>query len=354
MSNKNPYTLSFGRIPNEYISRDVLISDILDSLHNDMVDDQAFKLTGIRGTGKTVTLTAIEKELKNEKDWIIVNLRFNTDLITDLIANLYSEIPFISKFIDANLNLSAFGIGLNISQKSPVASLDVALRKLLKEVQKQKKKILVTIDEVQKTDSLIDFVQEFQLLIREDLPIYLIVAGLYEDIEDIENTDGLTFFLRAAKYEMKPLNLNIIRESYRETLNLSVETADKLAKMTKGYAFAYQAFGSYMWESGSKEITDLILAKVDDALSQKVYSKIWSELRPKDKWYLSYIIKKDSMPVSELLELTQKKHNDWSMSKKRLTEKGIIDGSIRGEIKIVLPRFREFVEEQTSEISPEY
>ena len=53
MSNKNPYTLSFGRIPNEYISRDVLISDILDSLHNDMVDDQAFKLTGIRGTGKT-------------------------------------------------------------------------------------------------------------------------------------------------------------------------------------------------------------------------------------------------------------------------------------------------------------
>ncbi len=39
--------------------------------------------------------------------------------------------------------------------------------------------------------------QEFQILIREDLPVFLLVAGLYEDIEDVENTDGLTFFLRA-------------------------------------------------------------------------------------------------------------------------------------------------------------
>lgn len=30
MNNRNPYTLSFGRIPNEYISRDIIISDILD------------------------------------------------------------------------------------------------------------------------------------------------------------------------------------------------------------------------------------------------------------------------------------------------------------------------------------
>ena len=109
-----------------------------------------------------------------------------------------------------------------------------------------------------------------------------------------------------------------------------------------------------MWESGSKEITDLILAKVDDTLSQKVYLKIWSELRPKDKWYLSYIIQKESMPVSELLEQTQKRHNDWSMSKKRLTEKGILDSSIRGTIKIVLPRFSEFVKEQISDMPPEW
>ena len=39
------------------------------------------------------------------------------------------------------------------------------------------------------------------MLIRQDLPIYLIVAGLYDDIENLENAKHLTFFLRAEKYE---------------------------------------------------------------------------------------------------------------------------------------------------------
>ena len=42
------------------------------------------------------------------------------------------------------------------------------------------------------------------------------------------------------------------------------------------------------------------------------------------------------------------------MSKKRLTEKCILDSSIRGTIKIVLPRFSEFVKEQISDIPPEW
>ena len=32
------------------------------------------------------------------------------------------------------------------------------------------------------------------VLYSEDFSIYLVAAGLYGDIESIENTDGLTFF----------------------------------------------------------------------------------------------------------------------------------------------------------------
>lgn len=345
MAKRNPYTLNFGRIPNEYIGRDIIINEIVDTVNSEMVDSQAFKLVGIRGTGKTVTLTAIERELESDKRWIIVNLRYNADIIRDLISNLYSEIPFITKFVDANLNLSAFGIGLEISQKSPVSSMDVALKLLMEEIRRKKMRVLVTIDEVQKTEALIDFVQEFQILIRKDLPIYLIMAGLYEDIEDIENTDGLTFLLRAEKYEMKPLNTDVIRESYKETLKLSTDVANELATLTKGYAFAYQVIGYYMWESGKKQINDLILSKVDAALREKVYEKIWSELRPMDKWFLSFIVKKDKMPVSELLKLTKKNHNEWSSPRKRLIEKGVLE-DIRGMVIIKLPRFKEYVESE--------
>ncbi|MBR5635500.1 MAG: hypothetical protein IKW81_01040 [Pseudobutyrivibrio sp.] len=343
MAVRSPYSISFGRIPNQYISRSMLIEDIVDILNSNPVEEQAFKLTGIRGTGKTVTLTAIEKELKDDDQWIIVDVKSNSDISKELVASLYGEVPFLTSFIDTNLNLSAFGIGINIDKKSPVTSMDVILKKILGEVQKKNKKVLVVIDEARKTDELVDFIQEFQILIRNELPIYLIAAGLYEDIESLENADGLTFFLRATKYEMKPLNLTVIEDDYEKTLGVTEKVAKELATQTKGYAFAYQAFGKYMWESGEKEISKSVYALVDEALAVKVYDKIWSELREKEKWYLSFIVEKDTMSATELLELTKTNHNEWSEPRKRLIEKGILDGSERGVVKVKLPRFKEYV-----------
>ncbi len=349
MSDKNPYAISFGKIPHQYISRDVMLDSILETLESDISDERAFKLTGIRGTGKTVMLSAIEKQLRDEHGWIVCDIKPGGNITADVVSLLYGEVPFIKTYIDTNINLSALGIGISVQKKKPVLSLDTVLKKILQEISKRKKRVLIAIDEIRKTDDLVDFIQEFQILIREDLPIYLLVAGLYEDIENIDNTDGLTFFLRAEKYEMTPLNITIIREDYIKTIGLDRDTADKLAAMTKGYAFAYQAFGKYMWESSDKTINDMVLAQVDEALSLKVYDKIWSELRPQDKWFLSFIVNKDSMSVDELLNITQKKHNEWSKPRARLIEKGIISCPSRGQISVRLPRFKEYVEAHSVE-----
>lgn len=343
---RNPYVISFGRIPTQYISRRVLISDIIDALESDIIEEQAYKLTGVRGTGKTVTLTEIEKKIRENDNWIVVVVKSNGNIIEDIIANLYSSVPFLTSFVDANLNLTKFGIGLNLSNKSPVASLDYALKTILREVDRKGMRVLITIDEARKTKHMVDFIQEFQILIREELPVFLIAAGLYEDVESIENAEGLTFFLRAAKYEMTPLNHILIRNDYEKTLNVSREVAEKMATITKGYAFAYQALGKYMWDLNAQDITEEVLALLDEALAEKVYRKIWSELAPRDKWFLGYIVKKDKMSATELLEMTNKKHNEWSEPRKRLTEKGIIDTKIRGQIIVCLPRLKEFVENE--------
>ena len=344
---RNPYVISFGRIPTQYIGRSVLISDIIDALESDIIEEQAYKLTGVRGTGKTVTLTEIEKKIRENDNWIVVGVKSNGNIIEDIIANLYSSVPFLTSFVDANLNLTKFGIGLNLSNKSPVASLDYALKTILREVDRKGMRVLITIDEARKTKHMVDFIQEFQILIREELPVFLIVAGLYEDVESIENAEGLTFFLRATKYEMTPLNHTFIRNDYEKTLNVSREVAEKMATITKGYAFAYQALGKYMWDLNAHDITEEVLALLDEALAEKVYRKIWSELAPRDKWFLEYIVKKDKMSATELLEMTNKKHNEWSEPRKRLTEKGIIDTKIRGQIIVCLPRLKEFVENET-------
>lgn len=343
---RNPYAINFGKIPKKYICRNLIIDNIIESLESEDIEEQAYKITGIRGTGKTVTLTAIEREINKDEKWIIVGVKSNGNIMEDIVASLYNEVSFITNFVDTNLNLSKFGIGLEISKKSPVASLDYALKVLLKEIDKKNKRVLITIDEARKTPYMLEFIQEMQLLIREELPIFLIVAGLYEDIESIENADGLTFFLRASKYEMTPLNHTFMRNDYEKTLGVSYEVAEKMSYITKGYAFAYQALGKYMWDLNEKEPTDEVLAMLDEALSEKVYKKIWSELASRDKWYMQFIVTKDKMSASELLEMTKKNHSDWSEPRKRLTEKGIIDTKIRGQIKVNIPRFKEFIDNQ--------
>ena len=59
---------------------------------------------------------------------------------------------------------------------------------------------------------------------------------------------------------------------------------------------------------------------------------------------MSFIEKKDTISATELLELTKTSHNEWSEPRKRLIEKGILDGSERGVVKVKLPRFKEYVE----------
>lgn len=347
MTQRNPYTISFGKVPTKYLSRNFIIDSIIESLESDEPDEQAFKLTGIRGTGKTVTLTSIERHFTDEEDWIVIGIRSDSDIISELVARLYSSVPLLTKFVDTNLNLSAFGIGLNLSKKSPVASIDYALELLLTELNKQGKRLLVTIDEARNTKGIVNFIQEFQILIRKDLPLFIVLAGLYQDIESLENTDGLTFFLRATKFEMTPLNITYIRDDYQKTLQISYDEAEKMAFITKGYAFAYQTLGKYMWDSKGKELTEEVLKQFDEVLAQKVYKKIWSELAPNDRWFLKFIAQKDTMAASELLETTKKTHSEWSVPRRRLKEKGIIDTDTRGEISIKLPRFKEFIDGYT-------
>ena len=43
MGRQNPYTISFGRIPHQYISRDVMISNITEALDSNFTDERAFK-----------------------------------------------------------------------------------------------------------------------------------------------------------------------------------------------------------------------------------------------------------------------------------------------------------------------
>lgn len=339
----NPFAINFGIIPSQYIERNIIIEEVVSQLNSSPVQNPCFMITGVRGSGKTVTMTAIERQLATSDKWIVIDLNSEREMLQSLVAKLYDSNEYMSSFLSKSINLSKFGIGLAIENKPPVADIESALEIILKEIKKQGKRLLVTIDEVSNTLYMRQFASSFQLLIRQDLPIFLIMAGLYENIHNLENENNLTFLYRTPKIEMEPLNITLIKHTYMNLFNVDSDTAMNMSIITKGYPFAYQVLGKYIWESANKNVDEITLAKFDEAMAKYVYNKIWSELSPNDKWYLSFITQKDSMNVSELLEMTGKKKNEFSQYRARLRDKGIIDVSNYGLIKITLPRFSEFV-----------
>ncbi len=343
---RNPFVLNFGKVPSQYISRELIIDEIVQEMLDEDTQNNCFMLTGTRGSGKTVTMTEIEQRVLEEDDWIVIRLNAERNMLESLVGKMYDSNEFLTKFVDANLNLSKFGIGLNISSKSPVADIESALEIMLKEIQRKKKRILVSVDEVSNTASMREFASSFQILIREEFPIFLLMAGLYENISDLKNEKNLTFLYRTPQYEMEPLNLTLIADRYSNLFGIEREKAMEMAIITKGYPFAYQAMGKYVWEEEKHEITETVLTKFDEALSHYVYKKIWSELSEKDKWFMSFIVQKEAMPVAELLDITKQKKNEFSQYRKRLRDKGLIDVSDRGIIKLKLPRFDAFVRKE--------
>ncbi len=343
---KNPFTLNFGKIPAQYIGREILIDEIVDELRSEEIQNQCFMLSGPRGSGKTVTMTAIEKRMSEEDEWIIIRLNPTRDMIGGLVSKLYDSGTFLTTFIDASLNLSKFGIGLNLTSKSPVADIESALESILKEIRKRGKRLLVTIDEVSNTQYMREFASSLQIMIREDLPIFLIMAGLYENVRDLKDDKALTFLYRAPHYDMEPLNHTLIATAYMKTLGISREQAGEMAVVTKGYPFAYQALGRFVWDETDHEMSEYVLARFDEALAHYIYERIWKELSAKDRWYMSFIVKKESMTTAELLELSGQKKNEFSQYRARLRDKGLINVSGHGIIRYTLPRFDVFVRER--------
>ena len=85
---KNPYTLVFGKEPKQLISRNSNINEIIDVFEEKDPVQQIFMITGVRGSGKTVFMTNLSKKMRAKKDWIVVELNPELDLLEGLAAKL--------------------------------------------------------------------------------------------------------------------------------------------------------------------------------------------------------------------------------------------------------------------------
>lgn len=341
----NPFELTFGLKPSNYISR-LKQSDEIISNFKSRTGNKSFLITGVRGTGKTVMLSHISKQFENEKNWIVIELIPNYDMLEQFASALYDSSIMNKIFNKKTFGFSFSGISFSISGEKPITNVISLIEVLLDRIKKSDKSVLIAVDEVSNNDYVKTFTQAFQLLIRKEYPIHLLMTGLYQNIYELQNNKDLTFLYRAPKISLEPLNLAAITNSYQELLNITKEEALLLAKETKGYAYAYQVLGHLVFEKQNPKLDDKLYAKYDQYLEEYVYDKMYSELSSNDKKILKAFTSDDINTVENLLLKSKMKKNVFSVYRDRLIKRGIIESPEYGKLLLKLPRFYEFLERQ--------
>lgn len=344
---QNPFTLSFGKKPYEYISRISVTDEILGNFTADYPSSQVYMLTGVRGSGKTVTMASIANRLNEKENWIVVELNPTRNLLNAFAAKLYEKERLLPLFLKAKLDLSVLGIGVSIEGSSPVTDIEVAIERMLKIIKKKNIRVLITIDEVTGSNTVREFVSAFQIYMRQEYPVFLLMTGLYENIYALQNGKDVTFLYRAPKIPMDPLDLGAIVRSYKEVFKINVQQARNLAEYTMGYPFAYQVLGYLCFEKQCPDEPEKILPEYDQRLSEYVYQKIWSELSANDRKVA--VSMTDSDKVSEIMANAGMDKSSFSRYRMRLIKKGIAYSPARGELRFLLPRFSDFVRYGTLE-----
>lgn len=340
---KNPFNVMYGMIPTSLVNRNDAYEKIIGAFNDENAVASSYLITGIRGSGKTVLLRGLAKELSEEKGWLTVDLNPQGDFISSLAERLYEEIKRHKLPFDWSIDFSLPNLTFRLSKEKESLSAENAIPKLLDIIVKKDRRILLLIDEVNSTKDFKFFANFYQRLIGENYPLFLLMTGLYENVGALISDKASSFLARTPKMVLGPLDLSVISRMYQKELGADLEGAIELAKLSKGYAFAYQVIGKLCFEKHKTRIDDELLRDVDDYLADNGYNVIWKGMTRGEKEICLALAKVPSGAISEIMEITKLKVNNFNNFRARMIYKGFLLPNGYGKLSFALPRFKEFV-----------
>lgn len=351
---QNPFTTTFSKAPeNTYIATDEP-QNILDNFSYALPAENVYKITGVRGSGKTVILGKVEQELSQpwnqENGWIVYRLNPSRDMLNQLSAYLHRD-GFANDVLKRkSINVSASvlgtggGFGISPENEDHFFDIGVEINEMLKKVAEKGKKILIGIDEVSKTKDMITFAGEYGNWLRAGYPVYLVCTGLYENIQELANVKNLTFFRRATTIQTGPLNSIRMASMYKEKLGIGLDLAKKFSATTKGYAYAFQELGTLYFNRKNEDSEEDIIDKLKTELYAYSYEKIWEELTAADRSFLKNFKEDREYKREELINAMPETAGSYSVYRDRLLKRGILTAR-QGYLSLALPFFSDYMKE---------
>ena len=169
---KNPFTLTFGKIPENIINRDQEIDKVYTDFVSENPSSNVYLISGVRGSGKTILMSQIADKIRNEKDFIVIDLNPERDILTSIACNLSSKNDIAKIFKSAKINFSAFGLSLEINNDKKTSDISVTLDKMFESLKNKNKKVLLTIDEITSRPNIREFIAEFQIYMCKNYNVF--------------------------------------------------------------------------------------------------------------------------------------------------------------------------------------
>ena len=350
---QNPFTTTFSKTP-EYTYIDTAQSrEIIENFSYSEPSESVYKITGVRGSGKTVILAKVEERLKSEEfekmGWLVYRLSPSRDMLRQFASYLSKESFAKEEPRSKSFSLSATvlgtggGVGFSTEKDDSFFDIGSEIDLMLEKAAEKGRKILIGIDEVSRTREMVIFASEFGKWLRAGYPVYLVCTGLYENIQELANVKNLTFFRRATTVKTGALSTVAMSEIYHNKLGVSYETARHMADITRGYAYAFQELGVLYFRKQSEEALEDIVEELQIELFSYSYEKIWEELSDNDRLFMSLLTGKNEYKREEVLALLDAKSNIYSVYRDRMLKRGLI--TARGPyIGLSLPYFSDYIQ----------
>lgn len=356
----NPFDPNFGKIPKIYLGRQEIVNEVVTSLKSGTGPYQTSLIYGMRGVGKTSLLADITRTFENDDKWVVVYLAMTNDLLETLIQSIYQEANSeLRKSFDKidGVKFSALGFQLEVNTSNMHSTYQILLEEMLKKLQKDGKSLLIAIDEVKATEQVINLASIYQIMVLKKYPINIMMTGLPKNVSELQNNDVLTFLLRSGRIPLGPLDLFDVKFRYQNAFKrgkkqITDKILNRIAKMTMGYAYAFQDLGYYLWKNSNDVIDDKI---IDDSIPEfkndlfrNAYVKIMNELSETDRKFLLIMAQSEDevVEISYIREKLKKNSGYISAYRRRLLDSQVIVEAGYGKVAFSLPYMKDFILEE--------
>ena len=365
----NPFKPTAGATPPLLVGRNRVIEEFLESLDDGPGAPGLLELiTGARGVGKTVMLTALGDSAR-ERGWVVVDETAREGLMDRLAAEFTRQLSQLagkerSRLTSLSLSTPLGGGSATLEHApTPEPSWRQKARALTQWLAEHGTGLLLTIDEVHAIprEELRALSAEEQHLIREGAPIGLLMAGLPKAVEELLNDDITTFLRRAERIELGEVAIDDVCEALKSTFDagekaLSNDLAQECANATGGYPFMIQLVGYQVWKhSGDGPVTRPAVAAGTTAarlrLGNLVHAPALRDLSDVDRTMLVCMAKDDGpSQIADIAERMDRPVNYVSVYRNRLLAAGIIKTAGYGKVDFAAPYLREYLREHAAHL----